>query len=161
SLMRGDEVRTLLDETSVALAGRPWGAGILGFAPAELRDEQLAAIRAVRPPVALIAGGRPAQALPLEREGIATYLHVPSRGLLARFGRAAPRRLVLGGGGCGAPVGPRSSFVLGESAIERLLAEPALSDASVLFAGGIHDARSAAMVAAAAAPLAARGARLG
>ena len=37
----------------------------------------------------------------------------------------------------------------------------ALEDVSVLFAGGIHDARSAAMVAAMAAPLAARGAKVG
>ena len=35
------------------------------------------------------------------------------------------------------------------------------SDYHVLFAGGIHDARSAAMVAAMAAPLAARGVRVG
>ncbi len=40
------------------------------------------------PPYALIAGGRPAQAAPLEDAGIATFLHVPSPGLL----RPVPRR---------------------------------------------------------------------
>ena len=41
------------------LGDRPWGVGILGFVPPELRDEQLAVVRELPPPVALIAGGRP------------------------------------------------------------------------------------------------------
>ena len=50
----------------------------------------------------------------------------------------------------------------GRRQIERLLAhERPERRCSVLFAGGIHDARSAAMVAALAAPLAARGAKIG
>jgi acyl transferase domain-containing protein/NAD(P)H-dependent flavin oxidoreductase YrpB (nitropropane dioxygenase family)/acyl carrier protein len=161
SLLRGEEARLVLEQSKRLLGERPWGVGLLGFAPPELREEQLAAVRAARPPVVLIAGGRPAQAAPLERDGIAVYLHVPSPGLLDLFWREGARRFVLEGRECGGHVGPRSSFVLWESAIARLCAEPDLSGASVLFAGGVHDARSAAMVAAAAAPLAARGARIG
>jgi 3-oxoacyl-(acyl-carrier-protein) synthase/NAD(P)H-dependent flavin oxidoreductase YrpB (nitropropane dioxygenase family) len=151
SLLGGGEARALLEESKRLLGERPWGVGVLGFAPPELRDEQLAAIRAVRPQVALIAGGRPSQAAPLERDGIAVYLHVPSPGLLDLFWKEGARRFVLEGRECGGHVGPRSSFVLWESAIARLLAEPDLGGCSVLFAGGIHDARSAAMVAAASA----------
>ena len=44
---------------------------------------------------------------------------------------------------CGGHVGPRSSFVLWDVMVERLLASPHLRDVRVLFAGGIHDARSA------------------
>jgi acyl transferase domain-containing protein/NAD(P)H-dependent flavin oxidoreductase YrpB (nitropropane dioxygenase family)/NADP-dependent 3-hydroxy acid dehydrogenase YdfG len=161
SLMRAAEARPLLEETRARLAGRPWGVGILGFVPPELRDEQLALVRELRPPVALIAGGRPAQAAPLEEAGIVTYLHVPSPGLLDLFLKDGARRFVLEGRECGGHVGPRSSFVLWDSAVERLLAEPDLREVSVLFAGGVHDGRSAAMVAALAAPLAARGARVG
>ena len=73
-------------------------------------------IRRARPPFALIAGGRPDQARVLEAEGIATYLHVPSPGLLRRFLKDGARRFVLEGRECGGHVGPRSSFVLWEQA---------------------------------------------
>ncbi len=72
------------------LAGRPWGVGILGFVPPELRAEQLAVVREFRPPFALFAGGRPDQAAGLEREGIATYLARPLAGLARAV---SPRRL--------------------------------------------------------------------
>ncbi|MBK9032322.1 MAG: SDR family NAD(P)-dependent oxidoreductase [Myxococcales bacterium] len=161
SLMPGAEVRALVAETAARLGDRPWGVGILGFVPAELREEQLAVLREIKPPVALIAGGRPSQAAPLEADGIATYLHVPSPGLLDLFLKDGARRFVFEGRECGGHVGPRSSFALWEIQLERLLAHPAVADVSVLFAGGIHDARSCAMVAAMAAPLAARGAKVG
>ena len=48
-------------------AGKPWGVGILGFVPAELRaraDSRSSGSTA--PPFALIAGGRPDQARALE-----------------------------------------------------------------------------------------------
>ncbi len=70
------------------------------------------------PPFALIAGGRPDQARELERTGIATYLHVPSPGLLDQFLSDGARRFVLEGRECGGHVGPRSSFVLWEQAID-------------------------------------------
>ena len=161
SLLPGHEVATLLAETADLLGDRPWGVGILGFVPPELRDEQLAVVREVRPPIALIAGGRPSQAAPLEAEGIVTYLHVPSPGLLDRFLKDGSRRFVFEGSECGGHVGPRSSFALWQAQTERLLAERDLADVHVLFAGGIHDARSAAMAGALAAPLAERGAAVG
>jgi NAD(P)H-dependent flavin oxidoreductase YrpB (nitropropane dioxygenase family) len=116
---------------------------------------------AVRPPVVLIAGGRPSQARPLEAVGIQTWLHVPSPGLLDLYLKDGARRFIFEGRECGGHVGPRASFPLWEQQISRLLASPALDEVSVLFAGGIHDARSAAMVAAMAAPLSARGAKIG
>ena len=116
ALLRRPEVERLLEETARQVAGRPWGVGLLGFAPAGLREEQLAAVRASRPPFALIAGGRPDQAAELERDGIATYLHVPSPGLLDQYLRSGARRFVLEGRECGGHVGPRSSFILWEQA---------------------------------------------
>jgi acyl transferase domain-containing protein/NAD(P)H-dependent flavin oxidoreductase YrpB (nitropropane dioxygenase family)/NADP-dependent 3-hydroxy acid dehydrogenase YdfG len=161
SLMRGPEARALLEETRRRLGDRPWGVGILGFLPADLREEQLALLTEFRPPVALIAGGRPSQAKPLEDAGIATFLHVPSPGLLDLFLKDGARRFVFEGRECGGHVGPRSSFVLWEAMIERLLARERLGDVTVVFAGGIHDALSARMVATLAAPLAARGVQIG
>ncbi len=40
ALLRGPEARALLSEISHTLAKRPWGVGILGFVPPELREEQ-------------------------------------------------------------------------------------------------------------------------
>ncbi|RMH39482.1 MAG: SDR family oxidoreductase [Deltaproteobacteria bacterium] len=161
SLLRGPDARALLDGVRERLGDRPWGVGLLGFAPPALRDEQLAAVRAARPPVALIAGGRPSQAAPLEADGIATYLHAPSPGLLDLFLRDGARRFVFEGRECGGHIGPRSSFSLWQQQIDRLMAVDDPGDLHVLFAGGIHDARSAAMVAAMAGPLAERGAKVG
>lgn len=161
ALMSGSETRELLAETAERLGDRPWGVGILGFVPADVRAAQLEAIHDARPPIALIAGGRPSQAQPLEEAGIPTYLHVPSPGLLDRFLREGARRFVFEGRECGGHVGPRASLPLWELQVERLLSEDDPESLDVLLAGGIHDARSAAMAAAITAPLAERGARVG
>ncbi|WP_239380268.1 type I polyketide synthase [Frankia sp. CIT1] len=175
ALLSGPEVTALLAETAALLDGAPWGVGILGSAPPEIRAAQLAAVSAARPPCALIAGGRPAQSAPLEAAGIDTFLQVPSPALLARFLASGARKFVFEGHECGGHVGPRASFPLWEAQIAGLLAhgERVANEAGqqagteffegvhVLFAGGVHDERSAAMVAAATAPLAGHGARVG
>ncbi len=166
ALLRGPQVDALMGETQEKLGALPWGVGILGFVPRELRDEQLEVVRKYKPPFAIIAGGRPDQALQLEKENIRTYLHVPSPGLLDMFLESGSRRFIFEGRECGGHVGPRSSFVLWESMIRVLLDHLATSkspgsDYHVLFAGGVHDARSAMMVSALAAPLAEHGVRIG
>ena len=145
--------------------GTPWGVGILGFVPPELRAEQLAVVRDVRPPFALIAGGRPDQAAGLGTRGNRDLFARPSPGLLDQYLRDGSRRFVLEGRECGGHVGPRSSFVLWEQAVavvgEALDRGIPADEVSLVFAGGIHDARSAALVAALAGPLAARGVKVG
>jgi acyl transferase domain-containing protein/NAD(P)H-dependent flavin oxidoreductase YrpB (nitropropane dioxygenase family)/NAD(P)-dependent dehydrogenase (short-subunit alcohol dehydrogenase family) len=165
AMLRSDAVRELLAQTAARMAGRPYGVGVLGFVSPELRIEQVEAIREARPPFALIAGGRPDQARDLESCGIATYLHVPSPGLLVQFLKDGARRFVLEGRECGGHVGPRSSLVLWDQAVGVLLAgiEKGIPAESlhVLFAGGVHDARSAAAVSMLAVPLAERGVKIG
>jgi acyl transferase domain-containing protein/NAD(P)H-dependent flavin oxidoreductase YrpB (nitropropane dioxygenase family) len=167
ALADGGQSRRTLAAAAAALHGRPWGVGVLGFVPEELRAAQLDAILQIRPNCAIVAGGRPAQAKELEYAGIATFLHVPSPGLLAQFLRSGSRRFVFEGAECGGHIGPRSSFALWEAQLaviddylDSATAETA-AQLQVLFAGGIHDARSAAMVAAMAAGLTRRGARIG
>ncbi|MEU4159160.1 SDR family NAD(P)-dependent oxidoreductase [Actinoplanes sp. NPDC026670] len=162
ALMDGEQTARLLAGAAELVGDRPWGVGLLGFSPPEVRSAQLDAVLAVRPPYAIIAGGRPDQAAPLDAAGITTFLHVPSPGLLDRFLGQGARRFVFEGSECGGHVGPRASFPLWQSQVDRLLAfDDDLSDVRVLFAGGIHDERSSAMVAALAAPLVARGAQIG
>lgn len=163
--MRGQEVDALFQETRDKLKENPWGVGLLGFIPLDLYKEQLKIVSAHHPPFALIAGGRADQAKALEQEGISTYLHVPSPGLLRMFLESGVRRFVFEGWEAGGHVGPRCGFVLWETMINALLESIPMNDPPkeyhVLFAGGIHDALSASMVAAMAAPLAERGIRVG
>lgn len=127
-----------LQETAALLGDRPWGVS------AETPDD-------VRPPFALVDGERHGQAARLQAAGIETFLRVPSPALLDRCLAAGARRLVLD-----------APLPVWDAQVERLLAyADALDDVHVLFAGGIHDARSAAMAAALAAPLAERGAGIG
>ncbi|MEZ5205169.1 MAG: hypothetical protein R2701_12545 [Acidimicrobiales bacterium] len=86
---------------------------------------------------------------------------MPSPGLLDRFVKDGARKFIFEGRECGGHVGPRSSFALWDAQIERLLQVDDPEHLQVLFAGGVHDARSAAMVSVAAATLAAKGAKVG
>ncbi|WIX91186.1 type I polyketide synthase [Amycolatopsis sp. DG1A-15b] len=161
-----EQTRDVLERTRAAVGDAPWGVGVLGFAADDVKAAQLAVIRELRPTHAIIAGGRPAQAAALEDADIATFLHVPSPGLLKQFLEAGARKFVFEGSECGGHVGPRTSFPLWEAQLgvlaDFLTATPAAAaDLQLLFAGGVHDERSAAMVAALAAPVAARGAAIG
>ena len=73
AMLRGSEIEQMLQKTAHLTRGHPWGVGLLGFIPPELYQEQLQVIERYRPPVALIAGGRPAQARALEAIEIPTY----------------------------------------------------------------------------------------
>ncbi|OJF15718.1 type I polyketide synthase [Couchioplanes caeruleus] len=167
ALANAEQSRRMLTETAAALGDRPWGVGVLGFAPEHLRAAQIEVVREIRPAVAIIAGGRPAQAKGLEADGISSFLHVPSPGLLRQFLQAGSRKFIFEGAECGGHVGPRASFPLWEAqlgVIEEFLAERpegTAAELQIFFAGGIHDERSAAMVAAMTGPLTRRGAQTG
>ena len=164
ALMQPSAVEKVLTDTRGLLGSRPWGVGILGFVPREIRQAQLEVILRIKPKFALIAGGRPDQAADLEREGIFSYLHVPTPNLARAFIEQGARRFVFEGRECGGHIGPLSSFALWEAMVDTLLeASPdrAIGELHLLFAGGIHDGRSAAMIEALTAPLAERGAKIG
>ncbi|MFC8823912.1 SDR family NAD(P)-dependent oxidoreductase [Streptomyces sp. NPDC057137] len=182
ALANADRTRSMLERTRDALGDAKWGVGVLGFADEDIKAAQLDVVRELRPTHAIIAGGRPAQAAALEAEGITTFLHVPSPGLLRQFLAAGARRFIFEGAECGGHVGPRNSFPLWEAQTEVLLeflaeagatagakagaksgakADDEAAGLTVLFAGGIHDERSAAMAAALAAPLTRAGVAFG
>ena len=166
ALMKGEGLRSALAETSELLEEQTWGIGLLGFAPQALLDEQIAVAREHKPDFAIIAGGRPDQSAQLDELGIPSFLHVPSANLLGLFLQNGARRFILEGRECGGHIGPLSSFVLWSAMVDRLVAELEATDIAaneiqLLFAGGIHDAFSSAMVQAIAAPLVARGVQIG
>ncbi len=164
AVMSGAQVAPLLQATRDRLGARPWGVGVLGFVPPELKREQLQEVLRAKPAFALIAGGRVDESAALEASGIPTYLHTPAPSLLRRFLKQGARRFVFEGAECGGHVGPLASFPLWEAMIEVLREEPPAPDAPsvhVLFAGGIHDGRSAAIVATMAAAIVERGIKVG
>ena len=162
--MQPDELEDMLRETDGTLGDRPWGVGLLGFLDRELLDQQLALVKKYRPSLAVVAGGKPAQAIQLEAEGIQAYIHIPSARLLSHYLQEGARNFIFEGRECGGHIGPYAASVLWENVIECILAEVPVDQArevGVLFAGGIHDDVSAALVAAVSAPLVARGMRVG
>jgi acyl transferase domain-containing protein/NAD(P)-dependent dehydrogenase (short-subunit alcohol dehydrogenase family)/acyl carrier protein len=164
ALMRGNQVKELLEQTRAKMGDLPWGVGLLGFLPHSMLEEQCNAIWECKPTYALLAGGRPDQASKFESRGIPTYIHAPAPALLKMYIEQGAKRFVFEGRECGGHVGPLTSFPLWEQMIELLLAEikPGTEgEYHLLFAGGIHDARSGAMLAALTAPLAARGIKIG
>lgn len=164
ALLKGDALSNVLSQTAALLEDRSWGVGILGFVPPELREEQISEVLRVQPKFAIIAGGRPDHAMTLEKAGIKTYLHVPVPSLLKTFIKQGSTRFIFEGRECGGHVGPYNSFPLWEQMVSTLLEEiqPGEEEKyNILFAGGIYDTLSAAMIAALSAPLSARGIKIG
>jgi acyl transferase domain-containing protein/NAD(P)H-dependent flavin oxidoreductase YrpB (nitropropane dioxygenase family) len=159
ALLKGDEVAGLLNKTRSLLGDSSWGVGILGFVPNELREAQIKEILKVAPPFAIIAGGRPDHAQIMEDAGIKTYIHVPVPALLKDFIKQGSKRFIFEGRECGGHVGPFHSFPLWEQMVTALLEYVPVNEGenySVLFAGGIHDSLSTAMVATLSAALSTR-----
>ncbi|PQL90385.1 type I polyketide synthase [Apibacter adventoris] len=161
SLMQGNTAKNTVLKTAKLLKDQTWGVGILGFAPVQLRDEQMKYILEAKPPIVLIAGGRPSLAKPYEKEGIKVFLHVPSSSLLDMFLKEGARNFIFEGRESGGHVGPLSCLVLWEKQILRLLKQEDIPSLNLFFAGGIHNDFSSAFISIMTATLAARGAKIG
>ena len=161
SLMREEQARRVLEETKTLLGDHPWGVGVLGFSPAELRAVHFELIKELQPSAVLIAGGRPSLSRDLEAANIPTYLHAPSPELLERFIEEGGRRFIFEGSECGGHIGPLSSFALWEAQLEVIERSPHASQLEVLFAGGIHDAHSAGLLIAICSKIKNLGAKIG
>ncbi|MEZ4238074.1 MAG: hypothetical protein R3F59_18395 [Myxococcota bacterium] len=128
SLVRGEALVQLLEQTRAALGDRPWGVGMLGFAPKALREEQLTAVRRARPGGAArrrAPGPGPRARRRRHPDLPARAVAGPARPLPARR-RAALR---LRGPRVRRARGPRTSFVLWEQCVERLLQHDAPHEA--------------------------------
>ncbi|MGD9247840.1 MAG: beta-ketoacyl synthase N-terminal-like domain-containing protein, partial [Desulfobacteraceae bacterium] len=163
--MRVQRLEILLERTCRLLKSRPWGVGLLGFLPPEIYNEQLNVIRAFHPPYAMVAGGRPDQIEQLEKNAIATYVHATSPALLKMYMKHGASRFIFEGRESGGHVGPRNSFLLWEQMIDTFFKNvpPGQSHQNyhILFAGGIHDDLSAAMISVVAHSLSEAGVRVG
>ena len=166
ALKKGKDLELLLEQTEKTIGNRPWGVGVLGFAPQALQDEQLSYLQKYTADFAIIAGGRPDQAVKFAQAGLASFLHVPSANLIPHFLQQGARGFIFEGRECGGHVGPLSSFVLWSSMVDKLLAELDRGivngdEVQLLFAGGIHDMLSSAFVQVLASPLTKLGVKVG
>lgn len=164
SMIDPEELDPILTETAARAGERPWGVGLLGFIDPAFYARQLEIVKRTKPPIALVAGGNPSHLRELESEGIRTYLHTPSPSLLRSCLDEGARNFVFEGRECGGHVGRLYSFPLWDMVVRALLERIAPGEGGqydIWFAGGISDERSAAMVAALAAPLVARGVHVG
>ncbi len=166
AMLRGVEARALLAGTATLLDSKPWGVGLLGFVSPELRREQNAAVLEAKPPFALIAGGRPDQAAEFEtrrhRDVSARSVTWVARSIPPR--RRAPVRPGRAGMRRARRPAHRASCCGNRPVAWSLMPSTGASRrprSHLLYAGGIHDARSSAVVSAIAAPLAARGVKIG
>ena len=165
STLKGTEVKKILEKVHTMMDGKSWGVGLLGFIENNLLKEQLEAIYPFNPPFAIVSGGLPSLIKMLESKGTFTYAHTPSPDILELFIECGVRKFIFEEMSVGGHIGPRSSFVLWEVMIEKLLEkfadgyEP--EKFHILFAGGIHDSISAAMVSTLSAPLVSRGVLVG
>jgi acyl transferase domain-containing protein/NAD(P)H-dependent flavin oxidoreductase YrpB (nitropropane dioxygenase family)/NAD(P)-dependent dehydrogenase (short-subunit alcohol dehydrogenase family) len=161
SMTTGSRAAESLAAVKDALDGKAWGVGILGFIYPKVLEEQTRLIIEAHPPVVLIAGGRPSQARAFEQAGIQVFLHVPTASLLDMFLKEGARSFVFEGRESGGHVGPLPSAVLWDKQVSRLLEIDDISSLKLFFAGGVHDALSAAFVRVLASQLVARGAKVG
>ncbi|MGH8212132.1 MAG: hypothetical protein ACREPP_02735, partial [Rhodanobacteraceae bacterium] len=123
ALLKEAPLDSLLARTANLLEGHRWGIGLLGFAPQSLLDEQVAIALKYKPDYAIIAGGRPDQAVRLDQAGIPSFLHVPGAKLIPMFLQEGARRFIFEGRECGGHIGPLSSFVLWSAMVDALLSE--------------------------------------
>jgi acyl transferase domain-containing protein/NAD(P)H-dependent flavin oxidoreductase YrpB (nitropropane dioxygenase family)/NAD(P)-dependent dehydrogenase (short-subunit alcohol dehydrogenase family) len=165
ALSKGEKLEALMRETRAKVDGKPWGVGLLGFAPKTLQEEQTALIQKYRPDIAIVAGGRPAHYQTLKRIGTLPFLHIPVPSMIPTFFNEGVRHFIFEGRGCGGHIGPINSFSLWQSALiafqQLAAAGEDLSDVRIAFAGGIYDAPSAAMTSAFCVPLLEQGVQFG
>lgn len=165
ALLKGAAAEDLLSRTEAQMQGRPWGVGLLGFAGQEVLAPQFEAVEKHRPDFAIVAGARVDQMHKLEGWGIKPFAHVSSAALLSHYLDEGVTRIIIEGRECGGHIGPLSSFVLWSAILDEMERHPVTQKTpgtlKVVFAGGIHDELSAAMVATLAEPLAARGVQIG
>ncbi|WP_230467581.1 type I polyketide synthase [Lujinxingia vulgaris] len=154
--MPTDVACRVIGSTAQCLGDAPFGAGIIGLEANPYRDahiDEMATMSRKRGNfLGLVAAGSAEQAMVLEGQGVPTYLHTPTPGVLEAALKQGQRRFIWEGSEAGGHVGTLGALALwqmGVIAVEEALAsgvEP--SEVAVVVAGGISSAASAAAAAA-------------
>ncbi len=149
--LMGPEADKLLQEVaSSELRNRPYMAGIIGLEVIkDRRDAQLQSIRTHGAPFTLIAAGSTNLAKKVLSQGQRVFFHTPALSIFQDAMNNSIEFLILEGSECGGHIGMLSSWILWENVLEYLDTKRGSinSKVNVIFAGGIMNAMSSAMLA--------------
>ncbi len=149
--MPGNVCEKLIKDTLALSNGRPFGGGIIGLeANAFFRDQHIAHMKTLHPPLAVVAAGTTEQALDLTAAGIRSFLHTPVHTLLVNAMDQGHLDFILEGTEAGGHIGKLTSFVLWQSVVQALADKPATAGktANVVLAGGFGNVKGAVIAAA-------------
>ena len=144
AMLPADRLGRILHETADLCGDHPWGVGLLAFRPQADLQPQIEQVLRARPDLIVLAGGNPLQISQFGDLAERVVIHSPTPELFERQLREGCRRFILEGRECGGHTGPCSSLSLWEGCLRVLASQPRLvrEETSILFAGGIHSARS-------------------
>ncbi len=123
AVLKPDRIKAILTTITKRIPSKPWAAGLLGFIPPNLLNEQIKVLLEHKPSVVIIAGGRPDQFHFFKKNNIPSFIHCPSYPLLKQFLKEKVNGFIFEGRECGGHIGPLSSCTLWESQITTLLNE--------------------------------------
>ena len=150
AMLPADRLGRILRETADLCGDHPWGVGLLAFRPQADLQPQIEQVLRARPDLIVLAGGNPSQISQFGDLAERVVIHSPTPELFERQLREGCRRFILEGRECGGHTGPCSSLSLWEGCLRVLASQPRLvrEETTILFAGGIHSARSTSFIAA-------------
>ncbi|MCE7741284.1 MAG: acyltransferase domain-containing protein [Candidatus Heimdallarchaeota archaeon] len=128
----------------------PYAGGIIGLeVMKERRDAHISLIQENKTPLCLVAAGSIQLASRIQKAGTKVILHTPALSFFKDAIQNKIEYLILEGSECGGHIGILTSFTLWESIIQYVEREKSnISDKlKIVFAGGISDDRSTAMLA--------------
>ncbi|MBX9787410.1 MAG: SDR family NAD(P)-dependent oxidoreductase [Pirellulales bacterium] len=162
--MNKTEATRYLQDAARRISESNWGVSLTAGVPANLLAQQIDAILAVRPAYTVLPGTVTDQVKKIEKRGIVVYRSVASPDNLRNLLRDGARRFVFDHEAArqsGATSGALLWEPLYDVLVDYIGTSQRGSELCVLFAGGVHDALSAAMVAAMAGCLVERGMKIG
>ena len=149
AMLPAERLAVILRETAALCGDAPWGVGLLAFRPQADLQPQIEQVLLARPDLIVLAGGHQAQISQFGDLADRVILHSPTPELFANQLAEGCRKFILEGRECGGHTGPCSSLALWEGCLRVLARQPrqVQQETSILFAGGIHGARSTALIA--------------
>ena len=147
ALMRAPEVRTMLRRGEGSTGKHAVGCGRSRFRPGRTSAGADAGDSRVSSAIRAHCRWQARSSSSIYDQGIRTYLHVPSPGLLRMFVQQGVVGFVFEGRECGGHVGPadklRAMELNGGCSAERSRSDSKSREFHIVFAAGIHDALSA------------------
>lgn len=149
AMLPADRLDLILRETAALCRDRPWGVGLLAFRPQADLQPQIDRVLQARPNLIILAGGQSSQISQFGDLADRVMLHSPTPELFEQQLGEGCRRFILEGRECGGHTGPCSSLALWEGCLRVLSRQPrqVREQTAILFAGGIHEARSTELIA--------------